>query len=161
MEESMKDQYPAVELAYPLAQNAFETIFKRVDALENRIQSVMTVAVTITLAVPVATSGKGLSYREPLFVTGMVLFIIAISVGMTARLRGEFRVVDPTILYQESLHKSEWEFKKDLIYWLGVNLNHNNALLLQRASLLNWMSFLLAAEAVALAAWAAPAFELS
>lgn len=83
---------------------------------------------------------------------------MALTLGLFARLYGFVILITPQKLFKHFLHLSEWEFKKDLIYHAGEHYAHNNKLLTRRANLLNLMTVFLAAEVVALAAWAASAF---
>jgi hypothetical protein len=150
-----QEDYPAVELAYPIALSSYESIVKRIDALETRSQTIMAFAATLTVAVPGITAGRGLTFRSGWFITAIVLFCIANIIGVISRLKGDIALLSPFKIYQTELHKTEWEFKKDAIYWAGVNFEHNNSIVLQRHSLVILMSFIFLLEAAALAVWAA------
>jgi hypothetical protein len=154
----MKVRYPAVELAYPFVKDSYDVLLKRIDTLDGKIQAVISLGVTLTLAIPVFTAGKGLSYRSPFFIAAICFFFIAMTMGLIARLYGSVKLITPQKLFQHFLHLSEWEFKKDLIYHAGEDYARNIKLLKLRANLLNLMTVFLAAEAVALAAWAASVF---
>lgn len=153
--QSPQNQYPAVELAYPLAIASYESILKRIDALENRTQTLMAFAATLTVAVPAMTAGRGLKFSSGWFITALVLFGIANIIGVISRLKGDIALLSPQKIYQTELHKPDWEFKKDAIYWAGENFAHNNALILKRHRIIIYMSLIFFAEALALAVWAA------
>lgn len=155
--EQLQKDYPAVELVYPIAVSSYETIIKRIDALEARTQTIMAFAATLTVAIPSLTAGRGLSFRSGWFITALLLFVVALTLGMVSRLKGRITVLSPKNLYDNDLGKGEWEFKKDTIYYAGINFRHNNQLLLWRNQLVVWMSLIFCLEAVALAVWAAGA----
>jgi hypothetical protein len=72
-----------------------------------------------------------------------------------SRLKGDIALLSPFKIYQTELHKTEWEFKKDAIYWAGINFEHNNNIVLQRHRLVILMSFIFLMEAAVLAVWVA------
>lgn len=150
--------FPGVDLAYPIARESQELMIKRLDALDGRIQSVLSLAFTVTMAIPVIATGKGLSFRSPLFLAGVAFFLVGVVIGFAARLYGQTRVVSPAGLFEHYLHLPEWDFKNSYIYWAGEHFRQNNRLILLRARLLVAMSGCLAAEAVVLALWAASRF---
>lgn len=150
----IEKDYPAVELAYPIAIASYENIIKRVDALENRTQNLMAFAATLTVAIPAMTAGRGLTYRSGWFITALILFGLANIVGITSRLKGDIALLSPQRIYQTELHKLDWEFKKDAIYWAGENFAHNNNVILGRNRLVILMSIIFLAEAAVLAVWA-------
>lgn len=152
---SLQEQYPAVELAYPIALASYETVSKRADALDSRAQTLITFFSTITMAFPAITAGKGLSFRSPWFLGGMILFAVANAFGLLARLRGRLIVLDPKNIFDHYLTDNDWEFKKNTIFFAGENFQHNNKLILRRAFYLNLSCLFFAVEALALAAWAA------
>lgn len=154
-EQFSESDFPGIELAYPIARESYEVLIKRLDGLDGRIQSMIAYASTVTLAIPAITAGKGLSYKSPLFIAAMIIFVAAISIGIYARLRGVIKIVSPRILFEHHLNSSEWQFKKDFIFYAGENQDLNNKLMFWRSKMLNLMSFLLLVEVVLLAAWAA------
>ncbi len=152
--QSLQKRFPAVDLAYPIALSAYETILKRLDALDNRVQTTMAFAATITLAIPAITTGKGLTFRSHWFVAALVFYGIGNIIGVIARLKGMIVLPSPKEIFENYLDLSEWEFKKDTIFWAGENYRNNNKLLLLRSRLLNVMSLFFGAEVVSLAVWA-------
>jgi hypothetical protein len=153
--ESISGLFPSVELAYPIAVASYESIIKRIDALENRTQTMMAFAATLTVAIPAMTAGRGLTFRSGWFITALVLFAVANVIGVVSRLRGDLLLLSPKVLFDNYLVCSDWEFKKETIFWAGNNFSHNNTLLLQRHRLVVWMNIIFSLEAVALAVWAA------
>ena len=153
--ETAASDYPGVELAYPLAIASYEVAQKRYDALDNRLQTLIATAVTISLAVPVLGQSRGLSFHSKWFIGAAACFIVAIGLGIYARFSGELEVINPMKIYTNWLHLSEWEFKKDAIYRAGEAFIKNKQEIdaKSRYGLLSFISFLL--EAILLAAWSA------
>lgn len=55
--DELKAKYPSVELAYPFVKDSYDVLLKRIDALDGKIQTVISLALTVTLAIPVITVG--------------------------------------------------------------------------------------------------------
>lgn len=153
--DPLAKEYPGVELAYPLALASYDVAQKRYDALDNRLQTLIAAAVTISLAVPVLGQSRGLSFHSKWFIGAAGCFIAAMVLGVHARLSGKLEVINPMKMYRNWLHLSEWEFKKDAIYRAGEAFNENKRAIdaKSRYGLLSFIGFLL--EAILLAAWAA------
>lgn len=147
--------YPSIDLAYPLAIASYEVILKRLDSLDARVQGMMTFAATMTLAVPVFLSNKGISFHSRWFWLTIFCFVAGSILGTLARIQGTLKQIDPGKLYTHYLGLSEAEFKKDTIYYAGVNLAHNNDLVEKRFRLMVAMNVFYLAEVAAMAFWAA------
>ena len=158
--ESVSDLFPSVELAYPIAVASYENIIKRIDALETRTQTMMAFAATLTVAIPAMTAGRGLKFTSGWFITALILFAIANAIGTISRLKGDLKLLSPKVLFDDYLACSDWEFKKETIYWAGENFSHNNNLLLERHRLVVWMNVIFSLEAAVLSVWAAAAISL-
>lgn len=152
--DKMQEKYPSVELAYPLAIDAYKTALGRLDALDNRVHTIMAFSATVTLAIPVLTAGEGLQFTSGWFISSMIFFLIANTLGIVARIKGTIHLISPQVIFESYLDLSEWEFKKDTIYWSGKNYVHNNKVLMSRNLLLIFMVVIFFLEVVALAVWA-------
>ena len=151
--EELKKSFPAVEFVYPLAIASYEVMQKRLDALDGRLQTLLTFIVSVSLAIPVVASNKGLSFRSGWFIAAICAFFASVGVGTYARLCKKLVVIDPGQLFTDYLDMSEWEFKKDTIYWAGVNFKANQEMIDWKAKLANITAMLFILEAVLVAAW--------
>jgi len=77
------------------------------------------------IAVPSIASGRGIQFHSCWFYAALALLIISIAVGTWARLTGNIRILKPSHLFQEWLGDSEWQFKKDMIYYAGQDFDAN------------------------------------
>jgi hypothetical protein len=127
----------------------------RMESSFSRIQGLLTIASTVTLGVPAfAVSVKrDISLLSPWFVTAALLYVAIVAIGIVARDWGDLVLLDPGKLYRESLHLTEWEFKKDVVYFAGQHFAHNQALANRKATLSRIMSVMFAAEVVTLLIW--------
>jgi hypothetical protein len=96
---------------------------------------------------------RDISLLSPWFVTAALLYVAIVAIGIVARDWGDLVLLDPGKLYRESLHLTEWEFKKDVVYFAGQHFAHNQALANRKATLSRIMSVMFAAEVVTLLIW--------
>ena len=83
----------------------------------------------------------------------MATFVVLMLIGIVARSLGDVSVINPRRLYEKSLKLSEWEFKRDAIYYAGQCFDHNKALVNRKANLGQAMSGLLLLETMLLVLW--------
>jgi hypothetical protein len=153
--EKNAQDYPGVELAYPLALDGYEVMQKRMDAVENRLQTLIGFATTLSLALFAAVSGKSLDFHSRLFYAAIALYASGVSVGYCARLWGSLQLFDPSKAYRESLRWSEWEFKKNAIFLAGQAFTANRRVVNSKGWLTAVAATLFLSEAVCLALWLA------
>lgn len=127
-----KDQneidYPSVGLAYDLAVSSYDTAHKRWEAADNRVQTLLTFTVTVELALPTLLHNNvpQTRFNSIWFILAVIAYAFSAGVGTYARLRQGLILPDPSKLYDKSLANSEWEFKKNFIYWAGEDYHTNN-----------------------------------
>ena len=129
-------KYPSVDLAYPLAVQSYDLTVKRFDALDARIQSTLGLGVSLTFAIPVALSAFDLQFRPLWMGAAFVVFLLAIILGICARLVGAIKLVSPTTLYNDWIQCPEEEFKQQFIGYAGKHMEANASLLEKRYRLL-------------------------
>lgn len=119
------EEFPSVDLAYKFAIESYDIAWKRWDAMENRIHGLMALAAALTFAVPAAGKAIGFNLNSVWFYLTLGTFILLMAVGFFARWFGTMRVIDPSTLFNKWLHYSEWEFKKNFIYFAGAHYDQN------------------------------------
>jgi hypothetical protein len=146
-------EFPSVELAYPIALGSYETALKRLDAVDTKLNTLLTFAVTVSLAVPVLASTKNLSFRSIWFIAAAIAFALGVGVITFARLKGSLWLIDPRVIYDSYLDLDQWNFKRHTIDWAGDNWRHNQRLINRNGMLASVAAILFALEAVAVGAW--------
>ena len=152
-EDCSPQTYPSVEIAYPLALEAYERAMQRFDAVDSKINTLVTFAVTISLAVPVLASSKNISFRSYWFIFAALAFVFGIGIATYARLAGRLMLPDPRVIYDSYLHLEPWHFKRHMIDWAGDNWRHNQNLINRNGALAALSAILFALEVVAVGAW--------
>src|SRR2546426_2782534 len=144
---------PSVEEAYPLALAAYDTAIKRFDSLDGKLNTLVTLAVSISLIVPVVANAKNVSFHSNWFMAAAVAFVSGIVVATVARLYGALKLLDPKVIYDSYLDCDPWDFKRRTIYWSGENFRHNQDLINRNGKLAAVAAILFALEAVLVGGW--------
>jgi hypothetical protein len=147
------EEYPSVSIAYDLSLKSSESLLKRLEAVEGRLQWILTAGVTITAGYSVALKGQQVNLHSKLFYCAAACFILAIAIGSIARGFGKFEILNPAKLFNDYLHEDEWEFKKDMIYWQGNMFNKNLRLVNLKAHLANIVATLFFLQVALLSVW--------
>jgi hypothetical protein len=147
--------YPSVDLAYNLAVASYDSIVKRLDAMDGRLQTMLAFSATTTAVVPTVANARGLTFRSWWLYLALTSFVLQLIIGTVARSAGSIRLLKPESFYLKWLHKSTWEFKKDLIYWAGKDFNDNATLLERRWRSTVLISLLYFIEVFLLLVWVA------
>jgi len=145
--------YPGVAHAYEIALASYDSIIKRIDVMDGRIQTMLAFAATTTAIVPTAAKAAGLSFRSYWLYFALVAFGLQLIFGTIARLAGTIRLLTPETLYHKWLHKSKWTFEKDLIHFASKDFYHNAKLLKLRWMLTVSISILFFVEVGFLLIW--------
>lgn len=127
---------PSVSLAYPLAVQSYDWFGKRLDFLDARIQGILGLQITLTLATPIALKALDVEFREWWIAVAAVAFLVAIGLGIYARLAGHMAMMSLEIIYDSWIQDTEEDFKRQFVYYAGKHFNHNNKLLKKRYNLL-------------------------
>lgn len=148
-----KETLRSVEEVYPLAIAAYDTAIKRFDALDSKLNTLVTFAVSISLVVPVIAHNSSQSFRSIWFAVAALAFVAGIAVATFARLKGALNLLDPKVMYDSYLDCEPWDFKRRAIYWSGENFRHNQDLINRNGALAAVAAILFALEAVSIGAW--------
>jgi hypothetical protein len=80
---------------------------------------------------------------------------IAGVVGLAGRLAGRLTLVNPTVLFRETLQEPEWEFRKNAIFYAGKHFEKNAAIIDRKANAAVATSVLMLVALVIAATWLA------
>ena len=147
--------YPSVDLAYDIAVASYDSIIKRLDVMDGRLQTILAFSATTTAVVPTVANARGLSFRSWWLYLALASFALQLIIGTIARSAGSVRLLKPETFYLKWLHKSHWQFKKDLVYWASQDFNDNATLLERRWRLAVSVSVLFFIEVLLLLVWVA------
>jgi len=119
--------YPGVPYAFQFVLPSYDIVARRFEAADGRLNSLLALASSLTVAAPVLARAvrEQPDFASWWFAAAMLLYAAAVAVGLVGRAKGQLTVVDPGVHYAHWLHKSEWEFKKDAIYYAAVHFDDN------------------------------------
>lgn len=123
----VEEKYPSLDLVYPIAIASYDTMAKRLDAIDGRIQTLTAFALTAAIAVPTIGKGQNLSLYSIWFQLAMGGLVLAILVSVYARLTGKVRMLKPDNLLKGSLHLPQATFKTYAIHYAAEAFKANNS----------------------------------
>ena len=154
---SPEDRWPSVPFAYDFVVPSYQLMATRLEAIDSRIQGIQTFAATLTLGVPIVGQSirRDIHYTSAWFIGVLVVFASIVVLSFVARTRGHLQMASPRLIYERTLHLSEWEFKRDVMYMAGQHFDGNVALINQKGCVGNWLSALVLIETILAACWIA------
>ena len=150
-----EELYPAVHRAYDFVLPSYQFMLSRFEAADTRLTSILTIASSLTLAAPLfgRSVNPNLAFRG-WFTVGIALFVFLVGLALWARFTGRLTLPNPRVLHDESLRESEWEFKKNAIYFAGKHFDQNAKAIATKAYLAMVLTILAILEIGAFLAWA-------
>ena len=154
---SLESQYPSVDLAYEFVTSSYDWMVTRFEAVNSKIQGLLTFAATITAALPIITKAifSDIDFVSLWFYIAMAAFVFLVLAGIVGLRIGSIVLLSPKILYDKYLHYSHWEFKRMVIYWAGEHLNENKKYIDQKGHFRDIMTILLLVEILCFLLWIA------
>jgi hypothetical protein len=155
-----EEKWPSVALAYDLGvKPSYELMMKRHEIMEGRIRALVTLAASVTFAVPVfATAARGvgtMSYTSPWLCAALSCAAFVVIAGTTVFWGSSITVTAPD-LWLEAATKTQisvWEFQRAALKQAGKAFEKNN----QRLNLKAWAANVIAAallgELICMAGW--------
>ena len=74
-EKTLKENYPGIELAYPIAVESYEVAVKRLDLMDGRLQTILMFAATLMVAVASVGTARKADFQSLWFYLGMAFFL--------------------------------------------------------------------------------------
>lgn len=127
--QTEEERFPSVGRAYDFVLPSYQLLVNRFEAADARLTNLATIASTVLLGLPVfgRTVRPDIQLSSPLLLMAIGLLIVSGVVATTGRMRGRLFLVNPSVLYRESLAESEWEFKKNAVFYAGKHFTANAA----------------------------------
>ena len=136
---------------------SYQEIVARYDAANQRIDGLLTLTSTVTLAAPIVMAAAGEpDFRSPLFVAAVGFFTVGLILGVGARgFFGGTRIIGPSSLYEDWLELSPTEFKLNGIYWAGEHFRQTATAVWRKSWAAHALTVLFILEGAALLLWIA------
>ncbi|MXW35896.1 MAG: hypothetical protein F4Z60_10480 [Chloroflexi bacterium] len=137
---------------------SYQGIAARYDAANQRLDGLLTLTSTVTLAAPliVAATGAASALQSPLVVAVACLFAAVLVLGVAGRgVVGSPRLVDPADLYEDWIDLEEIDFELEAVYWAGEHFEHGMRVVWRKSLIAHAMTALFILEVVVLLAWIA------
>ncbi len=153
-------KWPGVKDAYDFVIPSYSLLVNRFEAADTRLTVLLTFGATITLGAPILgkSISQSINFRSVWFILAIVSFILLASTGLFARVRGTLTLPNPAVIYRESLHETEWAFRKNAIYFAGQHFNANAQAIRTKGTLATTMAAFIVLEILFFLLWIARAF---
>jgi hypothetical protein len=155
MSDELRAQYPGVDSAFSYVMPSYEWMLTRLEAADTRIQAIQAFAVSFTFGVPALAKALSVTvaFDAGRFYFAIACFVVLMIVGVLAQARGAVKLANPALFYTQWLHFSDWEFKKNAIYFAGQHFETNGALIQRKATASIVMTVLFLMELLFLFSW--------
>jgi hypothetical protein len=148
--EITPENYPSIDLVYPLAIESYETARQRMIAQDNRIHQLLTLTLALTAAVPAVYQIFGINPRLTYLIAAGAFFIASIGLLIAAFMRNTLIASDISKLHAYYINVPEITAKENFIYYAGIHDRENARQMEIRWRLIIASICALAAELVAL-----------
>ena len=147
--------YPSLELAFEFVKPSYDWIMNWFEITNNKIQSLLTLAVTLTAALPLFAIAifQEINFKSNWFYISLGCFLALMIAGVIGRRIGAVKLLHPRLLYNQTLQYSKFEFKRNLLYWAGEHFNINKKYIFIKNLILDIMTGLLLLEIVFIVVW--------
>jgi hypothetical protein len=152
-ENSEEKQYPSVDTAFEIVMLSYGLMLDCLQAIESKIQGLLTTATAITVATPIFAKAINVNFSSTWFYAAAFVYVVFVILGFIGLRMGKVRLVDPGTIYRQWLHKSSWQFKKDGIYNAAQDFNDYKKLLEAKNLFRDTLTILLVIEIIFIVTW--------
>lgn len=158
-EKSIEEQYPSVDLAYDITLQSYDIAFKRSDLIDGNADKLLTWATATNLAIFTIVITKFIQPEQIhkamniWFYIASFLYVVMVFIVHRVKLAGWFAILNPEILWKGWLHKSHWQFKKDILAFGRKDFVNNMTLIKKKAKLLGYATFSFLLQMAVLVKW--------
>lgn len=155
-EKSKEDKYPSVDLGYEIAKESYRVASQRFDVVNNGIDRTLTWMLSFNLGfiAIIYKDAHALELKSWWFYSAMIVFLLSVVLGLSTKYKRLAITRSPKVIFEEWLHKTEWEFKKDSIYYAGKNYINNKRVIDRNGVISDLIIFLFLIEIILMAVWA-------
>jgi len=153
--KSLESQYPSVDLAYEFVKPSYDWMLNRIEAMNSKIQGLLTLATAITAAMPILTKAMfdNVDFKSVWFLGAIAIYVLLTIIGIGGLRKGEVKLIHPKHLYDKWLSDTQWEFRKNVVYFAGQHLEHNKKIVDAKSRLRDIMNWLLLGELIMVFVW--------
>ena len=144
-----------LDLTYEMIPAAYALVVQRLDAAQNRIQSLMVFSGSFLLTGPAlaAVAARQVSFDSYWFYAAMAIAAFNVVFGLIVISFGSLHLPRPHDVESEWLKLDVEEFKRSSIWWANKDLDHNIKLVNAKGYSSISMAGILIAELALLIAW--------
>jgi hypothetical protein len=156
MENKVNDEepkYPSVGLAYEFVKPSYDWMLNRLQAIDSKIQGLLTFATAITAAIPVFAKAIHVNFSSAWFYAAIITYVLFAVLGIVGLRFGKVRLINPEILYNRWVNKTIWQFQKDGIYFAGKDFKDNKNLIERKSLFRDFMAILFVGEVLCVIVW--------
>lgn len=145
----------SLDLNYEMIPAAYAVLVQRLDAAQNRIQSLIVLSGSFLLTGPAlaAVASNGVSFASYWFYAAVALAVLNIIMGLVAASVGILRLARPHDLNSGWLELDVEEFKRSSTWWANRDIDHNLRLVNAKVRGALAMAGVLIAELALLVIW--------
>ena len=135
-DKSNEEKYPSVNYAYEIGIKSYDWCIQRSDSIDGTIDRLLTWFSSITLGIVTLVARKGSmdDFHNSWFIATAIIFILIILAGIYTKVKGSLALVNPKEVYDKNLHRTEWDFKRTILFWSGRDFELNQGLV-------NWKGY--------------------
>ncbi len=136
---------------------SYEWSLRRLEAVEARIQHILTLTPTVMLAIALPTLAIAQDDQVEMnayAIAALVALAVVTILGLGARAIGALRFPNPSEFDEPDFQMSPEEFQRDALSWSGEHLKGNVCIIRRKSLAADGMSLLLAVGAVLGIVWA-------
>lgn len=145
----------SLDLSYDLIPGAYALVVQRLDAVQNRIHSLMVFSGSFLLTGPAlaAVADQAVTFQSYWFYAAVALAVFNVVSGLIVTSVGSLHILRPPDVDSEWLKLDVGEFKQTSLWWSNKNLEHNVKLVNRKGHGSIAMTGILILELVLLIAW--------
>src|ERR1700730_16307607 len=134
--------YPGVSRAHDFVVPSYGWMLRRAGAADARLQSFQMFAGTVTFGVPAAVKvlNPSIDLTNGRLILAVIAFGAVMVIGVFAQMKTEVMLADPGRFYASWLHMTDWEFKKNAVFFAGQHLEFNRNVIKGKSRAAAWMT---------------------
>lgn len=151
----LEPQYPSVDLAFEFVKPSYDWMLNRIEAMNSKIQGLLMLATAVTAAVPVLAKAmfNNLDFKSAWLLGAIAIYLLLTIIGIYGLRKGGVKLIHPMKLFDEWLSDTQWEFRKDAVYFAGQHLEQNKKIVDVKSLLRDIMNVLLLGELIMVFVW--------